>query len=169
MEGRKERLVRDGFVNRTTAGLAEVNQRILIDWSERGLVVPDHRQAQGSGSKRVYSQENVVEVAVTKALLGMGIHRDIVRRLLAFGRSRPEERQRFFTLTPLSGADEYLVVNPAAATWQCVEVRRSATGQPSQNDLSLLALAVAGAGTAVVVVPLSAIKRQLEQNLLKTI
>jgi DNA-binding transcriptional MerR regulator len=50
-----------------------VKTRTLISWSERGLVEPKFGDAEGRGSKRRYSYENLLEIAFADELLNRGI------------------------------------------------------------------------------------------------
>lgn len=70
------------FENRDVARIVEVNPRTLIDWSEIGLVVPGVQDAAGAGTRRRYSEQDLVKLAIVKTLLADGIKREIVRQAL---------------------------------------------------------------------------------------
>jgi len=50
-----------------------IKTRTLISWSERGLVVPEFVDAQGRGTKRLFSYDNLLEIAFADELLSRGI------------------------------------------------------------------------------------------------
>jgi DNA-binding transcriptional MerR regulator len=145
-----------------TAAILETPTRTLIDWVERKIVLPDIRDAAGSGSRREYSEANLVELAITKELLSLGVKRDIVRALMQFGRAHADERAQFFTLAP-AAHEEFLVIDLDAATWRVVEVRAGPAGQSLQNDLSLLGLCVKAARRTVTLY-FSALKAELREK-----
>lgn len=50
-----------------------IKTRTLISWSERGLVEPEYGDAEGRGTKRRYSYENLLQIAFADELLNRGI------------------------------------------------------------------------------------------------
>jgi len=69
------------FETRDIVRILDLNPRTLIDWAEIGLVVPAVRGAEGAGTRRRYSEHNLFELAIIKALLGDGIKREIVKAI----------------------------------------------------------------------------------------
>jgi len=62
-----------GFSGPAVCRITGVTYRQLDYWARTGLVTPSVTPAQGSGSKRVYSYADVVEVKVIKSLIDAGV------------------------------------------------------------------------------------------------
>jgi len=62
-----------GFSGPAVCRVTGVTYRQLDYWARTGLVTPSVSPAQGSGSKRVSSYADVVEVKVVKSLLDAGV------------------------------------------------------------------------------------------------
>ncbi len=62
-----------GFSGPTVCRLSGVTYRQLDYWARTGLVTPSITPATGSGSKRSYSYNDVLEVKVIKSLLTSGV------------------------------------------------------------------------------------------------
>ena len=62
-----------GFSGPAVCRISGVTYRQLDYWARTGLVTPSVTPAQGSGSKRVYSYADLVEVKVIKALIDAGV------------------------------------------------------------------------------------------------
>lgn len=81
-----------GFSGPAVCRIAGVTYRQLDYWARTGLVTPSLAPAQGSGSKRVYSYEDLIEVRVIKSLIDAGV-------------SLPRARQAVTCLREQLGAD----------------------------------------------------------------
>jgi DNA-binding transcriptional MerR regulator len=68
------------FENRDVVRILGVHPKTLIDWSMIGLVTPTV-EATGTGTRRRYSERNLVELAIIQTLLADGIKRDIVQAI----------------------------------------------------------------------------------------
>lgn len=62
-----------GFSGPAVCRITGVTYRQLDYWARTGLVTPSVTPAQGSGSKRVYSYSDVIEIKVVKSLLDAGV------------------------------------------------------------------------------------------------
>jgi DNA-binding transcriptional MerR regulator len=62
-----------GFSGPSVCRIAGVTYRQLDYWARTNLVTPSVTAAQGSGSKRVYSYSDLIEVRVIKSLLDAGV------------------------------------------------------------------------------------------------
>ncbi len=62
-----------GFSGPAVCRIAGVTYRQLDYWARTNLVTPSVTAAQGSGSKRVYSYADLIEVRVIKSLLDAGV------------------------------------------------------------------------------------------------
>jgi DNA-binding transcriptional MerR regulator len=72
-----------GFSGPTVCRLTGVTYRQLDYWARTELVTPSITPAQGSGSKRQYSYEDVLEVKVIKSLLNAGVALNRARQAVA--------------------------------------------------------------------------------------
>ncbi|HEX2029596.1 MAG TPA: MerR family transcriptional regulator [Nitriliruptorales bacterium] len=80
-----------GFRGPTVCKIVGISYRQLDYWARTGLVVPSVRQARGSGTQRLYSFDDLVELRVIKRLLDTGVSlqrvRDAVEELRRRGRT----------------------------------------------------------------------------------
>ena len=70
---------RIGFRGPTVCKIVGITYRQLDYWARTELVVPSVRQAQGSGTQRLYSFDDLVELRVIKRLLDTGVSLQRVR------------------------------------------------------------------------------------------
>ncbi len=82
---------RDGYRGPTVCKIVGVTYRQLDYWARTGLVEPSIQKAEGSGTQRLYSFDDVVKVRLVKRLLDTGVSLQKVRlaveELQARGRS----------------------------------------------------------------------------------
>jgi DNA-binding transcriptional MerR regulator len=76
-----------------------ISYRQLDYWARTGLLRPSLADAKGSGSQRVYSYQDLLELKVVKQLLDAGVNLQKARRALACLRDSGEE----LAAVPLSG------------------------------------------------------------------
>src|SRR5580658_1735178 len=69
-----------GFKGPQVCGLVGITYRQLDYWARTGLLQPSVASAQGSGSRRVYSYSDVLELKVIKRLLDAGVSLQSARR-----------------------------------------------------------------------------------------
>ena len=62
-----------GFHGPQVCGLVGISYRQLDYWARTGLLQPSVAAAKGSGSRRVYSYSDVLELKVIKQLLDAGV------------------------------------------------------------------------------------------------
>ena len=72
-----------GFRGPQVCGIVGITYRQLDYWARTGLLRPSMSDAKGSGSQRVYSYRDVVELKVIKQLLDAGVHLQKARRAIA--------------------------------------------------------------------------------------
>jgi DNA-binding transcriptional MerR regulator len=72
-----------GYSGTKAAKLVGISYRQLDYWARTGLIEPSLNPASGSGSRRLYSYRDLLELRVVKSLLDAGIKLESVR--LAFG------------------------------------------------------------------------------------
>ena len=68
-----------GFSGKRTAELVGITYRQLDYWARTDLIRPSLADAQGSGSRRSYSYQDLLELKVVKTLLDAGIRLEMVR------------------------------------------------------------------------------------------
>ena len=70
---------RTGYRGPTVCKIVGITYRQLDYWARTELVTPSVQQAQGSGSQRLYSFDDVVQLRVVKRLLDTGVSLQRVR------------------------------------------------------------------------------------------
>src|SRR5438128_11543953 len=69
----------DGWSGTRTAEVVGITYRQLDYWARTDLVRPAVTDAKGSGSRRLYSYRNLLELRIIKQLLDAGIKLEVVR------------------------------------------------------------------------------------------
>lgn len=77
-----------GYRGPVACAAAGISYRQLDYWARTGLVVPGVRDAQGSGSQRLYSFRDVLVLKVVKRLLDTGVSLHNIRTAVDLLRSR---------------------------------------------------------------------------------
>lgn len=72
----------EGFRGPQVCKLIGISYRQLDYWARTGLLRPSLAEARGSGSKRLYSYRDVLELKVIKQLLDAGVSLQSARRAL---------------------------------------------------------------------------------------
>ncbi|MYJ81258.1 MAG: MerR family transcriptional regulator [Acidimicrobiaceae bacterium] len=80
-----------GYSAKLTADVVGITYRQLDYWARTDLVVPSVARAAGSGSRRLYSYANLLELKVIKRLLDSGIKLEKVRSIFEYMRSELRE------------------------------------------------------------------------------
>lgn len=75
-----------------------ISYRQLDYWARTGLVTPSVRDAGGSGTQRLYSFRDLVELRVIKNLLDTGISLQRIRRAVAYLRQHMKTQPTSMTL-----------------------------------------------------------------------
>ena len=70
---------RFGFRGPTVCKIVGITYRQLDYWARTGLVMPSVQEARGSGTQRLYSFDDLVELRVIKRLLDTGVSLQRVR------------------------------------------------------------------------------------------
>lgn len=71
---------RDGINSTEVCDLTGVTYRQLNHWVITGLVTPSLAAAEGSGTQRMFSDEDVAEIALIKHLVDLGVEISRIRR-----------------------------------------------------------------------------------------
>lgn len=77
-----------GFSGRKTADIVGISYRQLDYWARTDLVRPSLAEARGSGSRRLYSYRDLLELKVIKTLLDAGLKLESVREVFSYMREQ---------------------------------------------------------------------------------
>lgn len=77
-----ERQIIDGYRAPQVCTLVGISYRQLDYWARTGLITPSVREASGSGSQRLYSFSDVVQLKVVKRLLDAGMSLKKIRKAM---------------------------------------------------------------------------------------
>jgi DNA-binding transcriptional MerR regulator len=72
------------FLAKKAGSFSDVPLRTLQSWTEKGLVIPGIEDTTGTGSKRLYSVLNCIEIAIIKEFTKERMRLDIVKRLMDY-------------------------------------------------------------------------------------
>lgn len=75
-----------GFSGRKAAEVVGISYRQLDYWARTDLVTPSLAEARGSGSRRLYSYRDLLELKVIKTLLDAGLKLESVRTVFEYMR-----------------------------------------------------------------------------------
>ncbi len=75
-----------GYTGNTAKSIVGITYRQLDYWARTDLVRPSLVDAAGSGSRRLYSYQDLLELRVIKSLLDAGIKLESVRRAFTYMR-----------------------------------------------------------------------------------
>lgn len=87
-DDRTRNTMTDGFSGRRAAEIAGISYRQLDYWARTDLIRPSLADAAGSGSRRLYSYRDLLELKVVKSLLDSGIKLEQVRQVFEFVRTQ---------------------------------------------------------------------------------
>ncbi len=79
-------MTEQGFSGTRTKNIVGISYRQLDYWARTDLVRPSLVDAAGSGSRRMYSYQDLLELRVIKSLLDAGIKLESVRAAFAYMR-----------------------------------------------------------------------------------
>ena len=83
-KSKNEGLLDQGFAGSRAAELVDITYRQLDYWARTDLIRPSLSDARGSGSRRRYSYQDLLELKVIKTLLDAGIRLELVREVFAY-------------------------------------------------------------------------------------
>ena len=72
-----------GYSGKRTAEIVGITYRQLDYWARTDLIRPSLTDASGSGSRRLYAYEDLLELRIVKQLLDAGIKLEMVRQVFA--------------------------------------------------------------------------------------
>lgn len=77
-----------GYGGKKAAEIVGISYRQLDYWARTDLVRPSLSDAKGSGSRRKYSYQDLLELKVIKSLLDAGIRLELVREVFTYLRDQ---------------------------------------------------------------------------------
>ena len=77
-----------GYRGPAVCKIVGISYRQLDYWTTTGLITPSVRDAEGSGTQRLYAFEDIVQLKVIKNLLDAGVSLQRIRAALEFVRER---------------------------------------------------------------------------------
>ena len=80
-----------GYSGKKTAEIVGITYRQLDYWARTVLVRPSMTDAAGSGSRRLYSYRDLLELKAIKTLLDAGIRLEMVREVFSYLSSELDE------------------------------------------------------------------------------
>lgn len=102
-----------GYGGPQVCKLAGITYRQLDYWARTGLLTPSIAQAQGSGTQRLYSFEDVVRLRIIKRILDTGMHLGKIRQAVEWLRREMEDGTDLSGMTLMSdGASIFAVGSP---------------------------------------------------------
>lgn len=105
--------------------LVGITYRQLDYWARTGLIVPSLQQAQGSGSQRLYSFTDVVQLKVIKNLLDAEMSLKKIRSAVEILRAEMDSEQPLADVTLLSDGQ---TIYAAHSDQEVVDVLRKGQG-----------------------------------------
>jgi DNA-binding transcriptional MerR regulator len=97
-----------GYRGPAVCKIVGISYRQLDYWTTTGLVLPSIRDAEGSGSQRLYSFDDIVQLKVIKSLLDTGVSLQRIRSAVEFLR---EQGLSLRTVTLLSDGKHVYAVD----------------------------------------------------------
>jgi DNA-binding transcriptional MerR regulator len=103
----------DGYRAPQVCNLVGVTYRQLDYWARTGLILPSVQSAQGSGSQRLYSFGDIVQLKVVKRLLDAGMSLKKIRSAMDILREQLQSTTPLTNVTLLSdGVSIYAAHSP---------------------------------------------------------
>ncbi len=132
-----------GFSATETAQLVGITYRQLDHWARERLVVPSMAKAQGSGSRRRYTYNDLLELKIVKKMRDAGIDLKSISRSFDYLRDQLGADVASSNIV-ISGTDALLV-----------------------DEDTVLSLLREGQGTMLNVLPVAGVKRELDADVVK--
>ena len=133
----------EGFFGPQTAELVGISYRQLDHWARQGLVKPSVAQAAGSGSRRRYSYNDLIELKIAKTMRDQGIDLKSIARAFDYLRNQLGGEVASANIV-ISGSDVLLV-----------------------DDDQVLSLLRQGQAAMLTVLPVAGVRRELDADVVK--
>ncbi|WP_419907481.1 MerR family transcriptional regulator [Candidatus Poriferisodalis sp.] len=133
----------EGFAGPQTAQLVGITYRQLDHWARKGLVKPSVADAAGSGSRRRYSYNDLVELKIAKKMRDQGIDLRSIARAFEYLRDQLGGEVASANIV-ISGTDVLLV-----------------------DEDQVLSLLRQGQSAMLTVLPVAGVRRELDADVVK--
>jgi DNA-binding transcriptional MerR regulator len=102
----------DGYRGPQVCTIVGITYRQLDYWARTDLIRPSLADARGSGTQRIYSYRDLVELKVIKSLLDAGVSLQSARRAIEYLRNNlgPQRRRAHRPRPPGPGRPEHRAV-----------------------------------------------------------
>ncbi|WP_420609059.1 MerR family transcriptional regulator [Candidatus Poriferisodalis sp.] len=133
----------EGFSSKQAEKIVGISYRQLDHWARKGLVQPSLAQAEGSGSRRRYSYNDLVEFKIAKKMRDQGIDLRSIARAFDYLRNQ------------LGGevASANIVISGSDVLWA--------------DDDRVLSLLRQGQAAMLTVLPVAGVRRELDADVVK--
>ena len=133
----------EGFSSKQAEKIVGISYRQLDHWARKGLVEPSVAQAAGSGSRRRYSYNDLVEFKIAKKMRDQGIDLKSIARAFDYLRNQ------------LGGevASANIVISGRDVLWA--------------DDDQVLSLLRQGQAAMLTVLPVAGVRRELDADVVK--
>ncbi len=133
----------EGFSSKQAEKIVGISYRQLDHWARKGLVQPSVAQAEGSGSRRRYSYNDLVEFKIAKKMRDQGIDLKSIARAFDYLRNQ------------LGGevASANIVISGSDVLWA--------------DDDRVLSLLRQGQAAMLTVLPVAGVRRELDADVVK--
>ena len=115
----------NGFRAPNVCNLVGITYRQLDYWARTNLITPSIQNAQGSGSQRLYSFTDVIQLKVIKRLLDAGMSLKKIRQAMEILRDQLRSEQPLRDVTLLSDGQTIFAAHSSA---EVVDVFRKGQG-----------------------------------------
>ena len=102
----------EGYRGPQATKIVGITYRQLDYWTRTGLVIPSIQQAQGSGTQRLYSFNDLLQLKLVKALTDAGASLQKVRKAIEYVRDHVEGDWSRVTIAT-DGANVYALTSDA--------------------------------------------------------
>ena len=133
----------EGFTSKQAEKIVGISYRQIDHWARKGLVQPSLAPAQGSGSRRRYSYNDLVEFKIAKKMRDQGIDLKSIARAFDYLRNQ------------LGGevASANIVISGSDVLWA--------------DDDRVLSLLRQGQAAMLTVLPVAGVRRELDADVVK--
>lgn len=133
----------EGFSSKQAEKIVGISYRQLDHWARKGLVQPSLAQAEGSGSRRRYSYNDLVEFKIAKKMRDQGIDLRSIARAFDYLRNQLGSEV----------ASANIVISGSDVLWA--------------DDDQVLSLLRQGQAAMLTVLPVAGVRRELDADVVK--
>ena len=115
--------VTDGYRAPLVCRLVGITYRQLDYWARTNLIKPSLQDAKGSGSQRLYSFPDVIQLKVIRKLLDAGMSLKKIRQAVLILREQMQSRSPLADVTLLSDGATIYAAHSAPRSGRCIQGR----------------------------------------------